>query len=177
MVLYVNWDDSGLGFCMTGYNPLWPCPYMSEDNFPNTLRMVDEPFDDKLTIYKEPGPGPIYCCLLMTIGLPFVPTFCWRARAMFMEFSKHKDDLVYMIYRCKNLCTERSERLVHVHEAWIDVDTIEENGKKKKTYTLVVAHEDGEWKWDDMVLTNARWRDQLKKISDGVNRLVHSAPC
>ena len=177
MVFYTNWDDSGLGFCMTGYNPLWPCPYMSEENFPNSLRLLDEPLDDKVTVIKEPGPGPINCLLLSTIGLFYMPVWIWRARSMFLEFSKHKDDLIYLIYRCKNACFERNVRLVHVYEAYIDVLEVMEGKKKRKSYTLVVLHDGGMWRWEDMALTNARWRNQLTKIVDAINRLVHCAPC
>lgn len=106
-----------------------------------------------------------------------MPVFIWRARAMFLEFSKHKDDLIYLIYRNKNFCFERSVRLVHVHEATIDVQPVMEGGKKRKSYTLVIHHEDGEWRWEDMVLTNARWKDQLERITNAINRLIHCAPC
>jgi len=177
MVFYVNWDDSGLGFCMTGYNPLWPCPYMTEDHYPNSLRVIDEPLDDKYTVIKEPGPGPLNCCLLCTTpAIVALPWFIWKARAIFLEFSKHRDDKVYAVYRIKNLLWENNQKMVAVQEAWVDVTTVEEGGKKKKSYALVFTHRDGLFRWDDMDMTNSRWKTEVHKISDAVNRLIKSAP-
>ena len=177
MVFYVTWDDSGLGYCMMGYNPCWPCPYMTEHVYPPSLRLEADPEDDKVCIIKEPGPGPVQCCLMtLTPGILFLPLFVWKARAIYMEFRKDKFDRVHCTYRCKNLCYERSTKLMEVSNVWIDVADVTENGKKRKLYTMKFLHREGEFSWDDMALTNSRWKDQLEKIVDSVNRLVKSSP-
>jgi hypothetical protein len=66
--------------------------------------------------------------------------------------------------------------MVAVQEAWVDVTTVEEGGKKKKSYALVFTHRDGLFRWDDMDMTNSRWKTEVHKISDAVNRLIKSAP-
>ena len=93
MVFYVTWDDSGLGYCMMGYNPCWPCPYMTEHVYPPSLRLEADPEDDKVCIIKEPGPGPVQCCLMtLTPGILFLPLFVWKARGASSQYSHRLAD-------------------------------------------------------------------------------------
>lgn len=177
MVFYVTWDDSGLGFCMMGYNPCWPCPYMTEHMYPPSLRLENDPDSDMVVVIKEPGPGPIQCCLLtITPGILFLPSFIYQARAIYLEFRKDKFDRVHVTYRCKNLCWENTLKMYEIRQVWINTEDVTEHGKKRNLYTMKFTHRDGEFSWDDMALTNARWKEQLEKIVDSANRLINSAP-
>jgi hypothetical protein len=178
MVFLINWDDSGLGFCCTGWNPLWPCPYMTEEFYPATLRVNDAAGeDDRFGVYKEPGPGPLACCFYtITPGILVLPYFLWKARAIAFEFRRAKDDRVHGIYRIKTLCWERKEKFTDIKTAWVDTTNVMENGKKRKSFALMLQHRDGDFRWNDMDLTNSRWRDQATTISEGINRLINSYP-
>ena len=87
-------------------NCFFPCPYMSDDNFPPTFRWIQleekgiKQNRQKIVAYKEPGPGFVGCVMLLLPPAIFtLPCFLWNATATSMAFTKRKNDHVDCDYR------------------------------------------------------------------------------
>jgi len=128
MVFYLNWDDSGLGFLFSGWNCLYPCPYMNaEGSFPSNFRwsIVDERRTkgtrQRIIARKEPGPGFPQCVAM--ILPPYVctlPCCLYKTRATSLNFVKQKNDHVECDYREKSLCTEKKLNFDKVIRATVE---------------------------------------------------------
>ena len=113
-VFFINWDESGLGYCCSGWNCCYPCPYMSEETFPSNFRwsMIEERgiqgIRRKIVAIKEPGPGCVglMWCLPPCPNFFLIPCFLWQTKAINMTFYKRKNDHVDCDYREKGCCFE-----------------------------------------------------------------------
>lgn len=168
----------------TRKNCFFPCPYMTDDNFPSTFRwqQIEERGIKQnrqvIVAVKEPGPGFVGCLfMLLPPALFAVPCFLWKATAISMTFTKKKNDHVDCDYREKHLCTEKKVMLYSVISSSVQNYEVKlNNGTSETVYIICIKHSGGVFEFKDIALANNRWKENANSLCNAINSLVTSRP-
>jgi hypothetical protein len=115
--------------------------------------------------------------MMVTPYIFSIPCFLWKTKATSLSFVKKKNDHVVCDYREKSPCREKRLILDKVLRASVqEFEMTHKGGVKETVYILSIHHSKGVFDYQDIALSNQRWKENAQALADAINKLVASRP-